>query len=74
MSTITTLSGQGGRRYPQMNGLAAVLLARSHSVGHAPAPAVVAGDDAGLAIDLPELGLMAPGSLILGDGGGGGLT
>ena len=35
---------------------------------------VVGSDNTGLAIDLPELGLCAPGSLILGDGGGGGLT
>lgn len=68
MMTTTTLSKQGGRRYPQMNGIAGTQLQRFTSRGTT-TTTVVGGNNAPISIDLPELNANMPGTVVLGGGG-----
>ena len=69
MMLATTLSTQGGRRYPQMGGPAGVSIQRLVGLGTS-ATLVVSGTNAGVSLDYPTMAATAPGTALLGSGGG----
>ena len=72
MRKILLYAQQGGRRYAQASAGADHLF-RTPVVGST-VTVVVGSDNALLSIDLPEMGGCAPGTIVLGGGGQGGMT